>query len=98
MRVCKLSISLGRGSNAALTRGKNDANNQAPGEAPGARLSKRSVRRDLDEGRELDPGLGHVLGPDGDLLAVLPLQHEAGDQALAVLDPLGELGVLHVYC
>src|SRR5215475_5588870 len=61
-----------------------------------ARELFRSVRGELDEARELDVGLGDVLGPDRDLLAVLPLQHQAGDQALAVFDRMGERIVLAV--
>src|SRR5882724_12201240 len=63
---------------------------------PGARVVMRSVRGDLDEARELDLGLGHFLWPDSDLLAVLPLQHQARDQAFAVLDGVGEGIVLAV--
>src|SRR5215813_169129 len=56
----------------------------------------RSVRGELDEARELDLGLGDIFRPDGDLLAVLPLQHQPGDEALAVLDRVGERIVLAV--
>src|ERR1700679_1233809 len=55
-----------------------------------------SVRRDLDEARELQLAFGYFLRPDTDLPAVLPLQHQAGDQALAVFDRMGERIVLAV--
>src|SRR4051795_4651453 len=54
------------------------------------------VRRDLDEARKLDLGLGDFRGPDADLRAVLPLQHQAGDQPLAVFQAVGELVILAV--
>src|SRR3984893_14970464 len=63
---------------------------------PGSTLSRRSVGRDLDEAWELQLALGDFLRPDADLLAILPLQHQAGDQTLAVFDRLGELIVLAV--
>src|SRR5579863_10684942 len=47
------------------------------------------VRGDLDEGWELQLGLGDFRRPDGDLRAILPLQHRAGDQAFAVPDRVG---------
>src|SRR6516225_5945297 len=75
-------MSVGRGGSAS----KSD---QAPGRARSL-VTPLSVRSDLDEARELDLGLGHFLRPDGDLLAVLPLQHQAGNQALAVFDRMGE--------
>src|SRR6478736_7514580 len=65
-----------------------------PGGGPGS-LSCRSVA-ELDEARELDVDLGDVLGPDRALLAVLPLQHQSGDQALAIFDRVGERIVLAV--
>src|SRR6476620_7849687 len=66
-------------------------------EAPG-RWSRELLRlvRELDEARELDVDLGDVLGPDRTLLAVLPLQHQPGDQALAVFDRMRERIVLAV--
>src|SRR5215470_19521683 len=75
-------MSVGRGSSAS----KSD---QASGCARSL-IALLSFRSDLDEARELDLGLGHFLRPDGDLLAVLPLQHQAGNQALAVFDRVGE--------
>src|SRR6476620_5180520 len=66
-------------------------------EAPG-RWSRELLLlvRELDEARELDVDLGDVLGPDRALLAVLPLQHQPGDQALAVFDRVCERIVLAV--
>src|SRR5271163_113532 len=44
--------------------------------------------RDLDEGRELKLAVGERRRPHVDLLAVLPLQHQPGDEALAGLEPV----------
>src|ERR1700723_4022993 len=54
------------------------------------------VRGDLDEAWELQLGLGDFRRPDGNLRAILPLQHQARDQTLAVLDRVGERVVLAV--
>src|ERR1700761_5898902 len=62
---------------------------------PGAFVG-RSVRRDLDEAWELQLALGDFRRPDSYLLAVLPLQHRARDQAFAVFDRVGERIVLAV--
>src|ERR1700743_3441049 len=59
-------------------------------------LFARSVGRDLDEAWELQFGLGDVGRPDRDLLTILPLQHQTGNQALAILDRVGERIVLAI--
>src|ERR1019366_4111572 len=43
-------------------------------------------RSDLDELREFQLAIGHIGRPKIDLLAVLPLQHEASDRACADLE------------
>src|SRR3981081_1228932 len=63
---------------------------------PGSMITRRSVRCDLDEAGELQLALGYFLRPDADLFAILPLQHQAGDQALPVFDRMGELILLAV--
>src|SRR4051812_24078365 len=55
-----------------------------------------SVRRDLDEAWELDLGLGDFRRPHAGLRPVLPLQHQSGDQPLAVFQAMGELVLLAV--
>ena len=59
-------------------------------------IVESSVRRDLDEAWELQLAFRHFLRPDADLLAVLPLQHQTCDQALAVFDRMGERVILAV--
>src|SRR5664279_6358349 len=63
---------------------------------PGSMIIRGSVRRDRDEARKLQRALGDFLRPDRNLLAILPLQHQARDQALAVFDRMGERIVLAV--
>src|ERR1700728_2385184 len=67
-----------------------------PGSVPGAWSQPNSVRCDLDEARELEFPVGDFRRPHADLLAILPLQHQAGDQALAVFEAVGEFIVLAV--
>src|ERR1700760_1822704 len=67
-----------------------------PGKIPGARSFENSVRRNLDEAWELQFSIGNCRRPDADLLAVLPLQRQAGDQALAVFETMGDLVVLAI--
>src|SRR5580693_1274356 len=94
IRICKASIDDGRGSTAASLWKTANAKT-LPG-APGSMIRGDSVRRDLDEAWELQLAFGNFLRPDADLLAILPLQHQAGDQALAVFDRVGERIVLAV--
>src|SRR6202012_2921626 len=76
---------------------ENCKHENAPGANPGSMIALSSlVRGDLDEARELELALGDFLRPDADLLAILPLQHQPGDQALAVFDRMGERVVLAV--
>src|SRR5665213_3576700 len=91
INIWKASIYDGRGSSAAPLPGKHDiyTTKMLPGE-PGSIDAKASVRGDLDEARELQRALGDFRRPHGDLLAILPLQHQARDQALAVFDRMGE--------
>src|ERR1700721_3764316 len=63
---------------------------------PGSMIIRNSVRRDLDEARELQRAPGDFFRPDTDLLAILPLQHQPRAQALAVFDRMGERIVLAV--
>src|SRR6185437_8949440 len=98
IRIWNASIYDGRGSTAAslgeiVQRTVNMK--MLPGK-PGSMIVTSLVRGDLDEARELELSLGDFLRPDADLLAVLPLQHQAGDQALAVFDRVGERIVLAV--
>src|SRR5580692_2296582 len=94
IRICKASIDDGRGSSAASLWETANAK-MLPGQ-PGSMIMEGSVRRDLDEAWELQLAFGNFLRPDADLLAILPLQHQAGDQALAVFDRVGERIVLAV--
>src|SRR5262249_54983768 len=57
---------------------------------------RRALLRQLHEIRKLQLALGDRLGPDRDLLAVLPLEHEACHRAGTRLDAMGELVVLAV--
>src|SRR5580704_14447108 len=95
IKIWKASIYDGRGSTAASLLKEDKITKMLPGE-PGSMKARGSVRRELDEARELQRALGDFRRPDGDLLAILPLQHQAGDQALAVLDRMGEGIVLAV--
>src|ERR1700737_2081520 len=63
---------------------------------PGSMVIAASVRRDLDEAWELQLALGDFFRPDAALLAVVTLPHQAGNQAPAVFDRMGELIVLTV--
>src|ERR1700692_2331485 len=94
IRICKASIDDGRGSSAASLWETANAK-MLPG-PPGSMTMEGSVRRDLDEAWELQLAFGDFLRPDADLLAILPLQHQACDQALAVFDRMGERIVLAV--
>src|SRR5580704_15104060 len=95
IKIWKASIYDGRGSTAASLLKEDKITKMLPGE-PGSMKARGSVRGELDEARELQRALGDFRRPDRDLLAILPLQHQAGDQALAVLDRMGELVVLAV--
>src|SRR5580704_7905903 len=66
-----------------------------PGE-PGSAITWWSIRCDLDEAWELEFSVRYRRRPYADLLAILPLQHQAGDQALAVFEAVGEFIVLAV--
>src|SRR3984957_803923 len=94
IRICKASIDDGRGSTAA-SLGENANAKMLPGQ-PGSMIMEGSVRRDLDEAWELQLAFGDFFRPHADLLAILPLQHQAGNQALAVFDRMGERIVLAV--
>src|SRR6476646_5464439 len=94
IRICKASISDWPRQQGFLLWRTRNRRRMLPG---GTREhDDRSVRGDLDEARELEIALGDLLRPDRDLLAALPLQHQSGDQALAVLDRMGERVVLAV--
>src|ERR1700688_2333535 len=104
IRIWKASIYNGRGSTAASLWETASWGNgileteyvkMLPG-GPGSMIIQGSVRRDLDEAWELQLAFGDFLRPGGGLVAVPPLQHQAGDQALAVFDRMGELIVLAV--
>src|SRR5579883_175347 len=95
IRICNASIQFGRGSTAALMV-KNGGLKNAPGGNRSGSTVASSIRSELDKARELQLGLGNFRRPNGDLLAVLPLQHQACDQALAVFDSMGERLVLAV--
>src|SRR5580698_5120867 len=95
IKIWKASIYDGRGSTAASLLKEAKITKMLPGE-PGSMKARGSVRRELDEARKLQRALGDFRRPDGDLLAILPLQHQARDQTLAVLDRMGELVVLAV--
>ena len=84
---------MSRGSNAAFV-GKRRMKKKLPGMTR-EHFQLRLVC-DLDEAGELELALGDLLRPDGSLLPALPLQHQSGDQALAVLDGMGELIVLAI--
>src|SRR5580658_6264779 len=94
IKIWRASIYNGRGSTAA-SLWETVYVKMLPG-GPGSMIIWGSVRRDLDEAWELELSLGDFLRPDADLLAILPLQHQAGDQAFAVFDRMGELVVLAV--
>src|SRR6478672_9399458 len=94
INIWKASIYYSRGSTAALLLGNRKCE-MLPGE-PGSAITRFSVRCDLDEAWELQLAFGDFLRPDADLFAILPLQHQAGDQALAVFDRMGERIVLAV--
>src|SRR6202451_4362645 len=84
IKIWRASIYNGRGSTAASLWETAYAK-MLPGK-PGSMIIQGSVRRDLDEAWELELALGDFLRPHADLLAILPLQHQAGDQALAIFD------------
>src|ERR1700683_4683998 len=94
IRICKASIDDGRGSTAASLWKTANAK-MLPGQ-PGSMIMEGSVRPSFDEAWELQLTFGDFLRPDADLLAILPLQHQACDQALAVFDRMGERIVLAV--
>src|SRR5665213_1601945 len=89
IRIWKASIYIGRGSTAA-SLWETAIAKMLPGE-PGSIVIGGLVRCDLDEAWELQLALGDFLRPDRDLVTILPLQHQAGDQAHAVFDRRGEL-------
>src|SRR5579883_3642724 len=71
------------------------------GDAPGPALMRgfsRSIRRGmhLDEAREGDLSGGVFRRPNGDLLAVLPLDVDASDQSRPVFEAVRELVILGV--
>src|ERR1044072_2203575 len=84
---------MSRGSSAAFV-GQRRMKKKIPGMTR-EHFQLRLVR-DLDEAGEFEVALGNLLRPDGGLLSALPLQHQSGDQALAVLDRVGELIVLAI--
>src|ERR1700756_2657103 len=63
---------------------------------PGSMIIRDSIRGDLDEARKLKFSVRDFRRPYAYLLAILPLQHQAGDQALAVLKAMGEFIVLAI--
>src|ERR1035437_7945288 len=63
---------------------------------PGSIIIGISVRYDVNEAWKLQLAFGDFLRPDANLLPILPLQHQAGDQALAVFDRMGELIVFAI--
>src|ERR1700761_1272770 len=94
IRICKVSMDDGRGSTAAShweTQVRKCS--RAP---PGAWSLESSVRRNLDEARELQCSVRDCRRPHAHLLAILPLQHQAGDQTLAVFEAMGEFVVLAI--
>src|SRR5882672_10695738 len=91
IRICNASI-----YKAAATWAVTGEQNSCSRVNPGACRSRLSVRGNLDEVGELQLAFGDFLGPNAGLFAILPLQHQAGDQALAVFQTVGELVVLAV--
>src|ERR1700692_1427164 len=94
IRICKASIDDGRGSSAASLWEAANAK-MLPGQ-PGSMIMEGSVRSDLDEAWELQLALGDFLRPDASRFALLPVQHQTGDQALAIFDRMGERIVLAI--
>src|SRR6185437_8280653 len=72
MRICQKTM---RRSRRPVSRGEEKR------KRAGRRPALAGSGRQLDEGRELHRSVGKVLRPHVDLLAILPLQHEAGDVA-----------------
>src|ERR1700753_651381 len=93
--IWSASIYNGR-SNPLPHIGEKPETRKSSRDGPGSSFIAASIRGDLDEARELQLSLRDLFRPDRNLLAVLPLQHEAGDQALAVFQAMGEVIVLAV--
>src|ERR1700730_18601108 len=67
IRICRVSIGLSLIAAGVPPNGKTADEKMLPGE-PGSMMALQLVRRDLDEARELQLGLGHLWRPDRDLL------------------------------
>src|SRR5665213_195986 len=74
IRICQKSMQ--QGPPAGQSRWRNEA-----GRRPASCVQEARSGRQLDEGRKLHLAVGESRRPQVELLAVLPLQHEAGDVA-----------------